>query len=108
MESGQLQYDANFSLRTERSTIYVTKVEVKNKNSFRAIHRAILYEIDRQTEVLSSGGQLVQETRGWNDARGLTVSQRSKEYAEDYRYFPEPDLPPLDVKIGRASCRERV
>ena len=66
-------------------------------NSFRAIHRAIGYEVERQTEVLERGGQLVQETRGWNDARGLTVSQRSKEFAEDYRYFPEPDLPPLDV-----------
>jgi aspartyl-tRNA(Asn)/glutamyl-tRNA(Gln) amidotransferase subunit B len=66
-------------------------------NSFRAIHRAIEYEIIRQTEVLEAGGRLVQETRGWNDARGLTVSQRTKEFAEDYRYFPEPDLPPLEV-----------
>jgi aspartyl-tRNA(Asn)/glutamyl-tRNA(Gln) amidotransferase subunit B len=66
-------------------------------NSFRAIHRAIDYEIQRQTEVLESGARLVQETRGWNDARGLTVSQRTKEFAEDYRYFPEPDLPPLEV-----------
>ena len=66
-------------------------------NSFRAIHRAIEYEIVRQTEVLDAGGRLVQETRGWNDARGLTVSQRTKEFAEDYRYFPEPDLPPLEV-----------
>src|SRR6266480_1341107 len=78
-------------------TEYGTKVEVKNMNSFRAIHRAIEFEIGRQTEVLDAGGRLAQETRGWNDARGLTVSQRSKEYAEDYRYFPEPDLPPLDV-----------
>jgi aspartyl-tRNA(Asn)/glutamyl-tRNA(Gln) amidotransferase subunit B len=74
-----------------------TKVEIKNMNSFRAIHRAIEYEIERQTEVLDEGGRLVQETRGWNDARGLTVSQRTKEFAEDYRYFPEPDLPPLEV-----------
>jgi aspartyl-tRNA(Asn)/glutamyl-tRNA(Gln) amidotransferase subunit B len=97
MESGQLRCDANVSLRPAGATEYGTKVEIKNMNSFRAIHRAIGYEIERQTEVLDSGGKLAQETRGWNDARGLTVSQRSKEYAEDYRYFPEPDLPPLDV-----------
>ncbi len=97
MESGQLRCDANVSLRPPGSTEYGTKVEVKNMNSFRAIHRAIAYEIERQTEVLEGGGKLVQETRGWNDARGLTVSQRTKEFAEDYRYFPEPDLPPLDI-----------
>ncbi|HVH65437.1 MAG TPA: Asp-tRNA(Asn)/Glu-tRNA(Gln) amidotransferase subunit GatB [Candidatus Acidoferrum sp.] len=97
MESGQLRADANVSIRPQGSAEYGTKVEVKNMNSFRAIHRAIAYEIERQTDVLQSGGKLVQETRGWNDARGLTVSQRSKEFAEDYRYFPEPDLPPLDV-----------
>jgi aspartyl-tRNA(Asn)/glutamyl-tRNA(Gln) amidotransferase subunit B len=97
MESGQLRCDANVSLRPVGSTKLGTKVEVKNMNSFRAIHRAIDYEIQRQTEVLESGGRLVQETRGWNDARGLTVSQRTKEFAEDYRYFPEPDLPPLEV-----------
>jgi aspartyl-tRNA(Asn)/glutamyl-tRNA(Gln) amidotransferase subunit B len=97
LESGQLRCDANVSLRPVGATEYGTKVEIKNMNSFRAIHRAIAYEIERQTEVLEAGGKLVQETRGWNDARGLTVSQRSKEFAEDYRYFPEPDLPPLDV-----------
>ena len=97
MESGQLRCDANVSLRPAGRAEFGTKVEIKNMNSFRAIHRAIEYEIERQTEVLGSGGRLAQETRGWNDARGLTVSQRSKEYAEDYRYFPEPDLPPLDV-----------
>jgi aspartyl-tRNA(Asn)/glutamyl-tRNA(Gln) amidotransferase subunit B len=97
MESGQLRCDANVSLRPAGSSALGTKVEVKNMNSFRAIHRAIEYEIERQTQVLDTGGTLVQETRGWNDARGLTVSQRTKEFAEDYRYFPEPDLPPLDV-----------
>jgi aspartyl-tRNA(Asn)/glutamyl-tRNA(Gln) amidotransferase subunit B len=97
MESGQLRADANVSLRPVGATEYGTKVEIKNMNSFRAIHRAIEYEIQRQTGVLDSGGRLVQETRGWNDARGLTVSQRTKEFAEDYRYFPEPDLPPLEV-----------
>ncbi len=97
MESGQLRVDANVSLRPVGQVEFGTKVEIKNMNSFRAIHRAIEYEIGRQTEVLESGGRLVQETRGWNDARGLTVSQRTKEFAEDYRYFPEPDLPPLEV-----------
>jgi aspartyl-tRNA(Asn)/glutamyl-tRNA(Gln) amidotransferase subunit B len=97
MESGQLRCDANVSLRPVGQAEFGTKVEVKNMNSFRAIHRAIEYEIGRQTEVLDTGGRLVQETRGWNDARGLTVSQRTKEFAEDYRYFPEPDLPPLEV-----------
>ena len=97
MESGQLRCDANVSLRPVGQAELGTKVEIKNMNSFRAIHRAIEYEIGRQTEVLDGGGRLVQETRGWNDARGLTVSQRTKEFAEDYRYFPEPDLPPLEV-----------
>ena len=97
MESGQLRCDANVSLRPAGRAEFGTKVEIKNMNSFRAIHHAIEYEIGRQTEVLDAGGRLVQETRGWNDARGLTVSQRTKEFAEDYRYFPEPDLPPLEV-----------
>ncbi|MDQ6714255.1 MAG: Asp-tRNA(Asn)/Glu-tRNA(Gln) amidotransferase subunit GatB [Candidatus Dormibacteraeota bacterium] len=97
MESGQLRCDANVSLRPAGQSEFGTKVEIKNMNSFRAIHRAIEYEIGRQTEVLDAGGRLVQETRGWNDARALTVSQRTKEFAEDYRYFPEPDLPPLVV-----------
>ncbi|TMD65050.1 MAG: Asp-tRNA(Asn)/Glu-tRNA(Gln) amidotransferase subunit GatB [Chloroflexi bacterium] len=97
MESGQLRCDANVSLRPAGQSELGTKVEIKNMNSFRAIHRAIEYEVERQTEVLDGGGRLTQETRGWNDARGLTISQRTKEFAEDYRYFPEPDLPPLDV-----------
>jgi aspartyl-tRNA(Asn)/glutamyl-tRNA(Gln) amidotransferase subunit B len=97
MESGQLRCDANVSLRPEGATEFGTKVEIKNMNSFRAIHRAIQFEVVRQSEVLSSGGTLAQETRGWNDTKGETVSQRSKEYAHDYRYFPEPDLPPLTI-----------
>lgn len=95
MESGQLRCDANVSVRLAGSTRLGTKVEIKNMNSFRAIHRAIGYEIDRQTKILESGGSLTQETRGWNEGSGETVPQRSKEYADDYRYFPEPDLPPL-------------
>jgi aspartyl-tRNA(Asn)/glutamyl-tRNA(Gln) amidotransferase subunit B len=97
MESGQLRCDANVSLRPGGSDVLGTKVEIKNMNSFRAIHRAIVFEIARQAGVLERGGTLVQETRGWNDAKAETVSQRSKEYAHDYRYFPEPDLPPLTV-----------
>jgi len=97
MEKGSLRCDANVSVRQVGSEELGVKTELKNMNSFRAIHRAIEYEIVRQTEVLDAGGRLVQETRGWNDARGLTVSQRTKEFAEDYRYFPEPDLPPLEV-----------
>ncbi|TMD09418.1 MAG: Asp-tRNA(Asn)/Glu-tRNA(Gln) amidotransferase subunit GatB [Chloroflexi bacterium] len=100
MESGQLRCDANVSIRPEGSTTYGTKVEIKNMNSFRSVHRAIEFEIERQVQVLESGGALVQETRGWNDPKGVTVSQRSKEYAHDYRYFPEPDLPPLVVTRG--------
>src|SRR5438105_2280300 len=97
MESGQLRCDANVSLREAGRTEFGTKVEIKNMNSFRAIHRAIQFEVERQTRVLEGGGALTQETRGWNDAKGETVSQRSKEYAHDYRYFPEPDLPPLTI-----------
>ena len=97
MESGQLRCDANVSLRPTGSTEYGSKVEIKNMNSFRAIHRAIAYELQRQAQALDAGETLIQETRGWNEPKGETVSQRSKEYAQDYRYFPEPDLPPLEV-----------
>jgi aspartyl-tRNA(Asn)/glutamyl-tRNA(Gln) amidotransferase subunit B len=73
------------------------KTELKNINSFRALHRAIQFEVARQVEVLESGGTVVQETRGWSEAEQRTFAQRSKEFAEDYRYFPEPDLPPLEL-----------
>ncbi|MBI2942077.1 MAG: Asp-tRNA(Asn)/Glu-tRNA(Gln) amidotransferase subunit GatB [Chloroflexi bacterium] len=95
MEEGSFRCDANVSVRPVGSTELGTKVEVKNMNSFRAVYRALLYEVERQRQVLESGGQIVQETRGWDDTRGVTVGQRTKEFAEDYRYFPEPDLPPL-------------
>src|SRR4029453_12513753 len=75
-----------------------TKVEVKNLNSFRAVFRALEFEIARQTEVLERGERIQQETRGWVEDRGVTVTQRTKEEAHDYRYFPEPDLPPLFVE----------
>jgi aspartyl-tRNA(Asn)/glutamyl-tRNA(Gln) amidotransferase subunit B len=97
MERGSLRCDANISLRRSGAEEYGTKVEIKNMNSFRAVHRALEYEIARQLDVLQAGGTLVQETRGWIETEGRTVSQRSKEQAHDYRYFPEPDLPPLEL-----------
>lgn len=95
MEEGSFRCDANISIRPEGSKSYLPKVEVKNMNSFRAVYRALEYEAKRQQEIIENGGQLYQETRGWVEAKGVTVSQRSKEYAHDYRYFPEPDLPPM-------------
>jgi aspartyl-tRNA(Asn)/glutamyl-tRNA(Gln) amidotransferase subunit B len=95
LEKGAFRCDANISLRGRGASELGTKVEVKNMNSFRAVHRALQYEIQRQTAVLVEGGAIVQETRGWVEAQGATVGQRSKEYAHDYRYFAEPDLPPL-------------
>ncbi len=100
MEKGQLRAEPNISIRRAGSDELGVKTELKNINSFRALHRAILYEVVRQTEVLESGGTVVQETRGWSEAEGRTFSQRSKEFAEDYRYFPEPDLPPLEIDPG--------
>jgi aspartyl-tRNA(Asn)/glutamyl-tRNA(Gln) amidotransferase subunit B len=97
MEKGQLRAEPNISIRRPGSEELGVKTELKNINSFRALHRAILYEVARQTEVLESGGTVVQETRGWSEAEQRTFSQRSKEFAEDYRYFPEPDLPPLEL-----------
>jgi aspartyl-tRNA(Asn)/glutamyl-tRNA(Gln) amidotransferase subunit B len=95
MEEGSFRCDANISLRPVGQQAYGAKVEIKNMNSFKAVRRALEYEVVRQTAVLESGGRLAQETRGWSDERGVTVGQRSKEFAHDYRYFPEPDLPPL-------------
>src|SRR5579871_132641 len=97
MEEGALRCDANVSIRPRGQQEFGVKTEIKNMNSFRSVERAISYEIGRQIEVLSSGGVIHQETRGWDEDRGVTVSQRSKEYADDYRYFPEPDLPPLVI-----------
>jgi aspartyl-tRNA(Asn)/glutamyl-tRNA(Gln) amidotransferase subunit B len=97
MEKGQLRAEANVSVRRRGSEELGVKTELKNLNSFRALHRALEYEIGRQVELLRSGGRVVQETRGWSEAEQRTFSQRSKEQAEDYRYFPEPDLPPLEL-----------
>jgi len=104
MEKGQMRCEVNISLRelkaqnsklkTEEKRLG-TKVEIKNLNSFRVVERSIDYEIKRQTEVLERGEKIIQETRGWDDIKGETFSQRAKEEAHDYRYFPEPDLPPL-------------
>jgi len=95
MEEGSFRCDANISIRPEGSPETLAKAEVKNMNSFRAVYRALEYEAERQRKVASEGKRLVQETRGWLEEKGETVSMRSKEYAHDYRYFPEPDLPPL-------------
>ena len=95
MEEGSFRCDANISIRPLGSKKLLSKVEVKNMNSFKAVYQALEYEGKRQIKVLEEGGQLVQETRGWIDEKGITVTQRTKEYADDYRYFPEPDLPPL-------------
>ena len=97
MEEGSLRCDANVSVRLHGAPKFGAKVEVKNVNSFRFIRAALEYEIERQIEVLESGGHNLQETRLWNAAEGRTYSMRSKEQAHDYRYFPEPDLPPLMV-----------
>ena len=95
MEEGQMRVEANVSIRPRGTETLGTRVEVKNMNSFRSVERAIAFEIERQTRALESGERLVQETRGWDDTRGETYTMRLKEESEDYRYFPEPDLPPL-------------
>jgi aspartyl-tRNA(Asn)/glutamyl-tRNA(Gln) amidotransferase subunit B len=97
MEKGAMRCEANVSLRPVGSDEFGTKVEVKNLNSIRAVKQALAYEIQRQANVLDAGGIVEHVTMGWDERRGVTVVQRSKEYADDYRYFPEPDLPPLEV-----------
>jgi aspartyl-tRNA(Asn)/glutamyl-tRNA(Gln) amidotransferase subunit B len=100
MEEGSFRCDANCSVRPKGSTTLGTKVEIKNMNSFRAVERAIAYELERQVRVLEEGGTLVQETRLWDPDREETRSMRSKESSHDYRYFPDPDLPPLVIPDG--------
>jgi len=97
MEKGQMRVEPNISIRRAGSPDLGVKTELKNINSFRALHRAITFEVERQSRLLESGGEVVQETRGWSEAEQRTFSQRSKEFAEDYRYFPEPDIPPLEL-----------
>lgn len=97
MEKGVLRFEANVSVRPKGSEELRTRTEIKNLNSFRALTRAVAYEIQRQIDLYETGGEVVQETLGWDDVRGVTLSQRGKEEAHDYRYFPEPDLPPLEL-----------
>ena len=104
MEEGSLRCDANVSVRPVGQRELGTKAEVKNVNSFRYVQKAIEHEIDRQIELLEGGGRVVQETRLWDSAAGRTFSMRSKEEAHDYRYFPEPDLPPLVVDAERVEA----
>ena len=105
MEEGSLRCDANISVRKRGAEKFGTKAEVKNLNSFRYLQRALEYEIERQISMLESGGRIAQETRLWNVAEGRTETMRSKEFAHDYRYFPEPDLLPLRVS---AAWRDEI
>ena len=98
MEKGAMRFEANLSLRPEDNEMLGTRVEIKNLNSFRAMEQAMLYQIEHQTIDLRAGKKVKQQTLGWNEAEGKTQAQRSKEEAEDYRYFPEPDLPPLLIE----------
>lgn len=97
MEEGSLRCDANISLRPAGSNEFGVKTELKNMNSFRHVERALSYEIKRQTSILESGGKIVQETRLWDEGKGITRSMRGKEEAHDYRYFPDPDLVPTVI-----------
>lgn len=95
--NGNMRFDVNISIAPEGSNELGTRAEVKNLNSFRSVERAVEYEIKRQSKLLDKGEKVVQETRGWSDATGETTSQRSKEEAQDYRYMPEPDIPPINL-----------
>lgn len=103
MEEGSFRCDANVSVRRPGAPLG-TRTELKNLNTFKGVQRAIDYEVERQTDVVEAGGEVVQETRLWDDAAGRTRAMRSKEDAHDYRYFPEPDLPPLDVPATRVEA----
>ncbi len=105
MERGQMRVEANVSLRPRGTEPFGTRVEVKNMNSFRSVERAIAFEIERQAAALDAGEVLTQDTRGWDDGRGTTYVMRSKEDSHDYRYFPEPDLPPLAGRPRPGSRR---
>ncbi len=104
LEGGQMRVEANVSLRPVGREAFGTRTEVKNMNSFRSVERAIGYEIERQGRALDAGEEIIQETRGWDDSRGRTYRMRTKEDSDDYRYFPEPDLPPL--RVDRAWLEE--
>ncbi len=109
MEEGAMRCEANVSVRPVGAEALGTKVEVKNLNSFRSVRQAIAYEVERQSRILDEGGRVQQVTMGWDEDRQRTVFQRSKEEAEDYRYFPEPDLPPLRLdEAWIAAIRQRL
>jgi aspartyl-tRNA(Asn)/glutamyl-tRNA(Gln) amidotransferase subunit B len=108
MEEGSLRCDANVSIRPVGSTEFGTKTEIKNMNSFRSVYRAIESEIERQIAIVESGGRIVQETRGWDENQGVTHSMRSKEQAHDYRYFPDPDLVPMEIGAARLDEAKRL
>src|SRR5499425_3265225 len=108
MEKGQLRCDCNVSLRAENQSELGAKIELKNLNSISGVRRALAYEIRRQISILENGETLEQETRGWNDAAGETFLMRTKEFAHDYRYFPDPDLVPVKTEVLLAEVRERV
>jgi aspartyl-tRNA(Asn)/glutamyl-tRNA(Gln) amidotransferase subunit B len=109
LEEGSMRFDANVSLRRTGSTEFGTKVEVKNMNSLRSVHRALTHEIERQAGILESGGLVAQETRHWDEAAGVTRSGRSKEESSDYRYFTEPDLVPIVTDAAAiAAIRESI
>ncbi|MDD3735293.1 MAG: Asp-tRNA(Asn)/Glu-tRNA(Gln) amidotransferase subunit GatB [Candidatus Pacebacteria bacterium] len=109
MEKGQMRCEVNISLLKDKNSKKLgTKVEIKNLNSFRSVERAIDYEIKRQTNILKKSGKIVQETRGWNDIKGITISQREKEQAHDYRYFPEPDLPIIKIKKTKTNRDRQI
>lgn len=106
--NGNMRFDINTSIAPEGSEELGTRTEVKNLNSFRSVFRAVEYEIERQTKIIESGEKVTQETRGWNDATGKTTAQRSKEEAKDYRYMPEPDIPPINLSaefIAKESAK---
>lgn len=108
MEKGEMRVEANVSLRPKGSKKLGTKVELKNINSFRFVEKAIEFEIERQKKILESGGMVEQQTRGWDEIKSETVLQRKKESAHDYRYFPEPDLPLLELREMREILRHTV
>ncbi|MBX6325094.1 MAG: Asp-tRNA(Asn)/Glu-tRNA(Gln) amidotransferase subunit GatB [Chthoniobacterales bacterium] len=108
MEKGQLRCDCNVSVRPEKQTELGAKIEIKNLNSISGVRRALAYEMQRQISALERGESLEQETRGWNDAAGETFLMRTKEFAHDYRYFPDPDLVPVKTETLLADVRDRV
>src|SRR5256885_9512852 len=108
MEKGQLRCDCNVSVRSEKQAELGTKIEIKNLNSISGVRRALGFEIQRQTEALAHGEKLQQETRGWDEVAGETFLMRTKEFAHDYRYFPDPDLVPVKTEVLLSNVRARL